>query len=133
MIQAFNRLFKKQAKENEKPPEISIKNVEKPLQKKSHLPPTHSGAPTVGMTTADVFTLRELVETYAKDIGFYTTLRAYRHSESRTKKEIGVDNHRMISRGSLRCLYRTKLLLHDERSHSYTQSWPGARWPWSGW
>ena len=49
------------------------------------------------MTTADAFTLRELVETYAKDIGFYTTLRAYRHSESRPKKEIGVDNRRMIS------------------------------------
>ena len=77
MIQAFNRLFKKQAKENEKSPEISIKNVEKPLQEKPHLPPAHSGAPTVGKTTADVFTLRELVETYAKNIGFYTTLRAY--------------------------------------------------------
>ena len=83
MIQAFNRLFKKQAKENGKPPEITIKHVENPFRKQLHLPSTHSGAPTVGMTTADVFNLRELVETYTKDIGFYTTLRTYRHSESR--------------------------------------------------
>ena len=51
------------------------------------------------------------METYAKDIGCYTTLRAYRHSESRTKKEIGVDNHRTIS-GGFKCSYQSSANLN---------------------